>query len=548
MAIVQISRIQIRRGLKQDLPNLASGEFGWSIDTRQLYIGNGTLIEGAPLVGRTEILTEFSSLIDVDTTYTFRNFTSGIVAQTGPTTISPITRSLQDKFDDIASVKDYGAIGDGIADDTLAIQRALDNTWGTNEGSLALKHHKTVWFPAGQYRITATLNIPPFTHIKGEGQRNTTIFGQMASPLAQFVDGNGASGVFYGNAGAEIGEYHVSDMTFDHRSPFYTQSCFLIDGCNGASFNRVDFRGLLAYTRADGIPLGVNGYYNNNYGNGIAAVRIANQSSYVAVTDITFSQCSFTQQNFGIEINNGATGIVINDSYFDRVYRAVVIGNTSGATKPKGISIKSNYFRYTAQEAIVCSVGVTQVVSTANYFLYAGVWDFESAYRVVNTTGVGNVSIISFNADNNYSIADNFNSSSTTFPAVQTVPTINTNGYECNLIQQDVGLVDGRLTMARGKTMTLADSGTFINANITFVPSGWTNLTMNYTLDHAVARRVGTFRVSNYNGVYSWDEDYNETSNALFYFRANTTTGNVEYISTPTGSQAVLTYNLQYFN
>ena len=46
MAIVQISQIQIRRGLNQDLPQLASGEMGWSTDSRQLYIGNGVV--GAP--------------------------------------------------------------------------------------------------------------------------------------------------------------------------------------------------------------------------------------------------------------------------------------------------------------------------------------------------------------------------------------------------------------------------------------------------------------------------------------------------------------------
>ena len=56
MAIVQISKIQNRRGLQQDLPQLDSGEIGWSIDTRQLFIGNGTLAEGAPVIGNTEIV------------------------------------------------------------------------------------------------------------------------------------------------------------------------------------------------------------------------------------------------------------------------------------------------------------------------------------------------------------------------------------------------------------------------------------------------------------------------------------------------------------
>ena len=67
MAVIQISRIQHRRGLQADLPNLASAELGWSVDTRKLYIGNGTIEEGAPSIGRTELLTEYS-IIDLSST------------------------------------------------------------------------------------------------------------------------------------------------------------------------------------------------------------------------------------------------------------------------------------------------------------------------------------------------------------------------------------------------------------------------------------------------------------------------------------------------
>lgn len=65
MAVVSISRIQQRRGRAQSgtgLPQLASGELGWAIDTQELYIGNGAVSEGAPAVGNTRILTE----IDLD--------------------------------------------------------------------------------------------------------------------------------------------------------------------------------------------------------------------------------------------------------------------------------------------------------------------------------------------------------------------------------------------------------------------------------------------------------------------------------------------------
>lgn len=63
VAIVQISQITNRKGLQENLPQLAGAELGWSIDTRRLFIGNGTLQEGAPEIGNTEILTEFSEIV-----------------------------------------------------------------------------------------------------------------------------------------------------------------------------------------------------------------------------------------------------------------------------------------------------------------------------------------------------------------------------------------------------------------------------------------------------------------------------------------------------
>ena len=68
MAVVQISRIQIRRGQKNQgagLPQLASGELGWAIDTRELYIGNGAVSEGAPTVGNTKVLTQYDNIFSL---------------------------------------------------------------------------------------------------------------------------------------------------------------------------------------------------------------------------------------------------------------------------------------------------------------------------------------------------------------------------------------------------------------------------------------------------------------------------------------------------
>ena len=58
-----------------------------------------------------------------------------------------------------ASVKDYGALGNGINDDTDSIQNALDKSSG-----------KRVYFPKGTYMVSKTIEIPSNTLIFGEGE------------------------------------------------------------------------------------------------------------------------------------------------------------------------------------------------------------------------------------------------------------------------------------------------------------------------------------------------------------------------------------------
>ena len=140
MAVTQISRIQHRRGLEQDLPQLTSAELGWSLDTRRLYIGNGTIEEGAPIVGVTRILTEqdFDELASnlslgiSNTQYTFVGNAAGYSAQTGPSALAPVVRNYQQKFDDIINIRDFGAVGDNSTDDTSPTFKMMEDGSDTN--------------------------------------------------------------------------------------------------------------------------------------------------------------------------------------------------------------------------------------------------------------------------------------------------------------------------------------------------------------------------------------------------------------------------------
>ena len=71
-------------------------------------------------------------------------------------------RTLASRLRDHVSVKDFGAVGDGVTDDTTAIQNAL------NSGA------KTVYAPAGTYVVNATLSVPKDVSIMGDGANATT--------------------------------------------------------------------------------------------------------------------------------------------------------------------------------------------------------------------------------------------------------------------------------------------------------------------------------------------------------------------------------------
>ena len=66
-----------------------------------------------------------------------------------PAGVGAQTTTVEAKLKESVSVKDFGAVGDGVTDDTAAIQGAID--FANSEGG------KRVWFPSATYRISAAL-------------------------------------------------------------------------------------------------------------------------------------------------------------------------------------------------------------------------------------------------------------------------------------------------------------------------------------------------------------------------------------------------------
>ena len=191
MAVVQISRIQVRRGKENSgsgLPQLASGEMAWSIDAQNLWIGNGSVAEGAPKVGNTKILTQNDlgsngNILDL-ITYQYKKNDYSIVTGTQGANY-PYIRDIQQKLDEFSNVTDFGALGDGITDDTAAIQLAINQLFLNDINLSDISSRVTLYFPPGKYIITSTLSVPSYATLVGAGKEKT---------IVQFNDTNTAAG------------------------------------------------------------------------------------------------------------------------------------------------------------------------------------------------------------------------------------------------------------------------------------------------------------------------------------------------------------------
>jgi hypothetical protein len=75
-------------------------------------------------------------------------------------------------------VKDYGAVGDGVTDDSAAIQMAIDSLPGEGpiQHELILGAGGTVFFPTGVYRVANTIRVERWNvALLGEGVDATTL-------------------------------------------------------------------------------------------------------------------------------------------------------------------------------------------------------------------------------------------------------------------------------------------------------------------------------------------------------------------------------------
>jgi hypothetical protein len=153
---------------------------------------------------------------------------------------SPLTggtaRTVYARLQDSVSVKDFGAVGDGVTDDTEAIQACItailekDSTvsgvnrpWEHRDG----QYRRAIYFPMGEYIISDTLLLltGSMTSVQGLVMYGP---GKIRANMAKFmlqVD--------------NTSYFAIHDMIFLNGSTAAGSGCIQLNGCYGALFSNV---------------------------------------------------------------------------------------------------------------------------------------------------------------------------------------------------------------------------------------------------------------------------------------------------------------------
>jgi hypothetical protein len=87
-----------------------------------------------------------------------------------PAGVGAVATNVQTKLREFVSVKDFGAQGDNVTDDTAAIQAAIDAIEATEPAGAGV-----LFFPKGNYRTSGPITIPSHITLEGEGKTSTYI-------------------------------------------------------------------------------------------------------------------------------------------------------------------------------------------------------------------------------------------------------------------------------------------------------------------------------------------------------------------------------------
>jgi hypothetical protein len=578
VAILQISRITARKGLVEDLPQpLAGAELGWATDERRLFIGNGPLEDGAPVVGNTEILTEFSDILSFAGQYTYKGEAAGYTAQTGATSGSPVSQSIQSRLDSYAVVTDFGAVGDGVTDDTAAINRALYQLYCIQANT---QIRRSLFFPAGNYIVTNSILLPPYARLYGEGSNSSIIDFQVQNWAANTAYAQGVlvyyvpSGLYY----RSVVSVPATGITISNPTYWAVESLpgYAVQTADSLQQTGVNIatNGAIAPTDIEITGMGIR----TNQLNDAMLIDKAQQCSFshmtiagplltsglttsvsdtravdflstasLPCTHINIDNCKFSGFTYAINTDQQINGAVVSNSQFDTLYQGVVLGSASpvngGAT---GVKLMHNIFDSIYEEGVLID-GVSLNATGYNIFYDVG--------NHFNGTTNPATAVITIDAINNISVGDMFQR---TTAYSGTYPRIKIFNAGTQTIPASIG-VDSAAQIQMGSyvretgTQATLSAGAVSTTLFTVSSVQIKAFKMEYTITVETSARTGTLTVVNdaddsAGDGLSYTDDYVQNSDTDVTLSVTDVGGimTVRYSSSGARAAGVIYYSLTH--
>jgi hypothetical protein len=533
VSIIQISKMQVRRGQtsQTNFPQLSSGEFGWSIDQQQLFIGNGSVAEGAPAIGNTEIITErnISNFFLLANNYTYGTSLSAPVPNVE-------TRSIQAKLDDSVNLNDFVRVDENnttdITDFTTVIQSAIN---------YAAELKKPLIIPESEYVVSDTIYIPSYTEIRGAGVGKTVIRNQSTTSTFQTIDSDeflfeNMSGDSTSPRNVRInGVSFISSLT--NAEPIMRLDCLRDSVIEQCEFNGNIAVATATNTLATAINFRSTGVYPANLTN-----------------NVTIKNCNFYKVSAAVVSDYDIANIEITENTFKNLNEGIMLGKTvvpGVAVGPRHVRITNNSFSHINRQAVYAgstSTLVTTDINSVNNFYYDVGNNNQGDSATTSTTEV-----ILFGSFGNYSQGDTFerlerlNGVATRNSYIGTVNTSTTRAQS---------IVSGPATI-KSKSPIVFDFSPGLNPMFGFPLSAFTynNSTPNQTvnIDYTLVKptgnvvRRGSIEVIVTGGIARIRDDYTFTGNdalpVAFTVRVLPAPVNLVIVSTNTsGPAGTVTY------
>lgn len=427
MAIIQISRIQNRRGRKltdTGMPQLSSGELGWAIDTQELYIGNGSIGEGAPQQGNTKVLTEHDNIFDLADQYKYKQNNN----LWGTTT--PAALTVQQKLDEFVSVAAFGAAGDNTIQ-TTELQNALDSLYIRASSTNDIVN---LYIPAGKYRLNGPLYVPPFAKLIGAGVGKTIFY----TDDTAFITCNGDSTVGNYKITNNVG---INEANTNQAREISISGMSILPGSNRVSSPTMILHDTANSSITD-IYMEHEWTTGENEANQVGIKLVANSTTPSATCENIFIEhVEFNGFNSAILSENDIQNINIRNNKFVNARRAIsfadtdnfILGSVAQTVGPSYCNFENNSFDLIDREGIYVGYGKYNK-STGNKFYNVG--NNAGNYNTAITPCIAYETDSTNTSDNDYFERFNIASNDNNTQRRIYVPEVTGAPYNCNFVNR----------------------------------------------------------------------------------------------------------------